>query len=489
MAGRDALILGGGPAGAASARLLASWGHDVLLIAGDPKRGVPPRALAESLPPSTGKLFDALGVSAAIDAAGFIRSTGNTVWWGTDEPRVETFGDGRLGWQVTGDRLEAVLQAEAAVAGARIERRSIAAAEAARIEARFRLDCTGRAGVLARPLGGRVEEPHLRSVALVGAWRIPAPASIPDDTHTLIESYPGGWAWSVPAEEGLRHVAVMVDPRTSAVVEHQQARAVYLGEIARTRRFRALTSGGARLDEGPRGWDASMYRSSRYVDGTTLLVGDAGSFVDPLSSAGVRKALVSAWVAAIAVHTALVRPERREMALAFFGAREADLYARLRTLTAGHLADAARGHDDPFWMERSEKGDSPLFSGDREKKGLSPVSEAIGAAYDDLRARPSLSLQLVPAVRIEPRPVIEGCEVVAQPHLVAGGDDAPVRFLHDVEIPVLVEIAIAGSDAGAMFDEYCRRRGPVALPQFLTALSTLVARGWLCYKDRIEGPR
>ena len=89
----DVLVIGGGPAGASAARLLAAWGHRVRLVtraAGDAR-------LAESLPPSCGKLFDAIGVSAAIERAGFIRSTGNTVSWGKDAPRVELFAEGGRG--------------------------------------------------------------------------------------------------------------------------------------------------------------------------------------------------------------------------------------------------------------------------------------------------------------------------------------------------------------------------------------------------------
>jgi flavin-dependent dehydrogenase len=482
-------VLGGGPAGAAAARLLASWGHGVRLVAGDPRRGVPPRALAESIPPSAGKLFEALGVGAAIDEAGFVRSTGNTVWWGSGEPRVENFGAGRLGWQVTTDRLETILQQAAADAGARIERRSMTAAEALASAAGFRLDCTGRAGVLARALAVREDDARLRSVALVGAWRVRAAPWIPDDTQTLIESYADGWAWSVPVDERLRHVAVMVDPRSSNLAAHGQAREVYLAEIAKTRQFRALLAEGSALEEGPRGWDASMYGSSRYVAGETLLVGDAGSFIDPLSSAGVRKALVSAWVAAIAVHTALTRPERRTMALRFHEERELALYAALRKLTAGHLADAARSHDDPFWTDRALDFVEPGVGRADVASGLSRIGpDQVRDAYEDLRRRPHSSLQLAPAVRVEARAVIEGCEIVSRSHLVAEDDEAPVRFLYDVELPELVAVATAESDPGAMFDRYCRRRGEVALPQFLTALSTLVARGWLCYKGHTEGP-
>jgi 2-polyprenyl-6-methoxyphenol hydroxylase-like FAD-dependent oxidoreductase len=82
--------------------------------------------LAVSLPPSCRKLFDAIGVSDAIERAPFIRSTGNTVWWGSREPRVETFAAGARGWQVETDILEAVMLAEAARAGVAVERGSSA---------------------------------------------------------------------------------------------------------------------------------------------------------------------------------------------------------------------------------------------------------------------------------------------------------------------------------------------------------------------------
>ena len=73
----DALIIGGGPAGSAAARLLATWGHSVLLLTKTVKAT---RSLGESLPPSCQKLFDLLGITAAVNQSGFLASTGNTVW-------------------------------------------------------------------------------------------------------------------------------------------------------------------------------------------------------------------------------------------------------------------------------------------------------------------------------------------------------------------------------------------------------------------------
>jgi 2-polyprenyl-6-methoxyphenol hydroxylase-like FAD-dependent oxidoreductase len=75
----DAVVIGGGPAGSAIARLLALWGHSVLVLARAPDAA---RGAAESIPPSTRKLLATIGALESIEAAGFLRTTGNTVWWG-----------------------------------------------------------------------------------------------------------------------------------------------------------------------------------------------------------------------------------------------------------------------------------------------------------------------------------------------------------------------------------------------------------------------
>ena len=91
----DVVIIGGGPAGAAAGRLLASWGHSTCILqkAGDSSRG-----LAESVPPSTRKLLTATGMLDAVEHADFYRTRGNTAWWGSCESRVEPFSDGEAGF-------------------------------------------------------------------------------------------------------------------------------------------------------------------------------------------------------------------------------------------------------------------------------------------------------------------------------------------------------------------------------------------------------
>jgi len=113
----DAVVIGGGPAGSAIARLLALWGHSVLVLtrAPDPARGA-----AESIPPSTRKLLATIGALESIEAAGFLRTTGNTVWWGARDGHIEPFGASgdAPGFQVYRPELDRLLLARAADAGA-----------------------------------------------------------------------------------------------------------------------------------------------------------------------------------------------------------------------------------------------------------------------------------------------------------------------------------------------------------------------------------
>ena len=460
----EVTVYGGGPAGAAASLLLARWGHTVRLIT----RSAGRRRLAVSIPPSCAKLFDAIGISPAIERAGFIRSTGNTVWWGSAAARVEPFADRQHGWQVDVGDLAEVILAEAIEAGVEVQRVSAPSSDAPTdLTAQSVLDCTGRAGVIARAVGVRRFDDGPKTVALVGEWRRRGAWNVPDDTHTLIESYEDGWAWSVPAGDGVRHIAAMVDPERSDLARGEPPADVYLAEIAKTRAFRTLTA-GAELVDGPRGFDASPYRASAYAGGNWLLVGDAGSFIDPLSSAGVKKALASAWLAAIAAHTALTNARMAAQAFAFFSNREDEIERHHSRESRRFLATAAADHSKPFWDERKEH--SPDDPGDHE---------AIRAAFEALKARPSWEPRIAAGVAIEPRPCIRGNEIVLDRHLVSAEYPSGIRYVRGIDLVALMELAPGTTAVPGLFETYVQAAGPAPLPDFLFAVATAVARGWL----------
>lgn len=454
----EIMVLGGGPAGATVALLLARWGHTVQLIA----KQAGEHGLAVSLPPSCAKLFDAIGVGNAIERAGYLRSTGNTVWWGSGEARVEPFANGARGWQIEVGRLSQLLIDRAAEAGVHVERGVIGD-----ITHEFVIDCTGRAGVLARAKALREYDDGPRTIALVGEWRRAGQWPVPDDTHTLIESYDDGWMWSVPTAPGVRHVAAMVDPQRSALSRGGSAKDVYLAEIAKTRVFSRLLEGAA-LHAGPLGWDASQYHAREYAGDGWLLAGDAGSFIDPLSSAGVKKALASGWLAAIVAHTCFSRPSMRSHALAFFSAREREIEQHLSRESRRFLREAAGRHPRPFWDERAD-----------DAAGETNDSGAVQRAFENLKARAELRLTMAPATVVEPRPIIRGNEIVLEPHLVSAQMPGGVRYVGGIDVVVLAQAAASSRSVPSLFDACVARLGPISLHDFLVALATAVARGWL----------
>src|SRR5687767_5670804 len=338
----DVLIIGAGPAGCAAARMLASFGHRVLLV-DRPSTGR--NALAESIPPSANRLLVELGMKNTVEAAGFHPWLGNTVWWGSEAPRVEPFASGESGYQVERARFDAVLRQEAAQSGAQIVTGTVRDVDD--YPATLVLDCSGRAGVIARKGYRRPEASH-RTVALVGVWRAKTPWTAEQRGHTLVAAHADGWAWSVPTADDVRYFTVMVDPERSHLTKGAPSLDVYLAELRKVTPFVPWLD-NADLIEGPWGADASLYSTSQYSGPGFLLVGDAASFIDPLSSFGVKKALASGWLAAITANTILKTPEMADEARAFYERREHAVVESFRQQTARFAAETANAEAHPFW--------------------------------------------------------------------------------------------------------------------------------------------
>jgi flavin-dependent dehydrogenase len=493
----DTVILGGGPAGAAAARLLAAWGHTVVVLTRPGAR----QPLAESLPPSAAKLLDRIGVSSAVDRAGFIRATGNTVWWGSAVPRVESFGGGALGWQVPRGDLDRLMQAEAERAGAVVVRgatvhdvtttsgdgatSSVAYDLDGRRESIFAswvFDCTGRTGLLARR-GWRSADPAGRTLALVGIWERPAWDMLADHTHTLVESYDGGWAWSVPVSTQRRYVTVMVDPALTTIrapAGSDGLTAIYASELAKATQLDALARSGrepACLTAAPFARDASSYSATRFADDRILLVGDAASFIDPLSSYGIKKALSSAWLAAVVVHTALGDESLRSPALELYESRERAMYDGLRRRFAALSRDAGEtATATSFWRARAAS--EPGEDGDPDVDALRRDADVL-SAFDALRSRPSIALRPSAAVQRVERPMVRGDRITMGEHLVAPAFRDGIRYIRSVDLVTIMALASAHDQVPDLYAAYSRAAPPVPLPDFLGALSVLVGKGML----------
>ena len=487
----DVAVIGGGPAGATAARLLCEWGHAVVLL--HRAAGLRP-PLAVSIPPSTRKILAAVGALAWIEGHGFLRTTGNTSWWGTESQRIESFSadDGAAGFQVLRADLEDLLLGHTAASGVavrddwRVRDVRLEGPEAARIQvvgpggrreeirARHVLDASGRAGVVARQGFRRKDGPV--TLALAAVWRRHGGFRGVDDSHTLVEAYAEGWAWSVPVAEGLRHVTVMIDP-PQPVPGRRDLASLYGRELRRAGHLGAVLAGAERTG-APWAADASTYGAHAFEAPGLLLVGDAGSFIDPLSSFGVKKALASAWLAAVATHTALLYPERAEMARAFFSRRERQVQGRYVHEAARYAEQAAlRYPTSAFWSARAA---TPAAASGDPDEGLATADE-IQASWEALKSRPHLGLGLGPDVRIAPAPVVVDREIVMADAVLREPSMA-VHFVGAVHAPTLARLAPHADQVGELYEAYNRQARAVALGEFLHGLASLLAAGILRHR-------
>lgn len=513
------LILGGGPAAAAAAGLLARWGLEVVVVerevggaAGAGPAGQAVAAsrspggqepLAESLPPSTRKVLAATGLLGVVEAGGFQPNGGNTALWGGDGRR-DDFAGGATGFHVLRSRFDALLREAAVGAGAEVvggvarlpERDE--EGEGWRVEVvldgggrvGFRpgwvLDCTGRAGVLARR--HRVLEKAAPTLAVVRRYRNEDGWPNVDPTHALVESFERGWAWSVPTSERERHVAVMLDPELHTVMQGAvDLTAAFEDEIARTSLMHSITTPAR---PAGRAWavTASMYTSSIFADGRALLVGDAASFVDPMSSYGVKKALASGWLAAVAVNTAIRTPEMAATAAEFFGRREEAMYRALRGGLATQVAGAGGERGDRFWERRAE------WLADHAGPAVDPNAPEgpdAAALRDDREVRAAFHALRLGSGRLRTgrrdtvdRPLIIGNRIRLAPALVTPRFPGGVRYFRDVDLLRVVHLAPAVRNPGALYESYSEWAAredlpPVDLANFIGVLALLVADGVL----------
>ncbi len=438
---------------------------------------------------------------------------GNTVWWAGMPRRAERFGAAERGFHADRSTLEAAFLGVARDAGVRLRTdgpviRTSAEPDGwrvgtatARYRARWVLDASGRAGVLARR-GYRSRERGIATLALVGRWTADPDRPAPDPGCTLIESYSDGWAWSVPTSRRTRCVTAMVDPRRTGLRRELGLEGMWRTELAKAARLGQRLAGG-RLAGPVRACPASLYGSTSHGRPGMLLVGDAGSFIDPLSSYGVKKALASAWLAAIVTHTGLEDDAMAMAACELYDDREREVYRTYRALSIPFFEQAAAADDRPFWQVRlaaarkagadiaetaatpgapavTEPGDRSLA--ERRAEAFLGSAEA-GAAYETIRSLPSVHLRPSPALEAVRRPAVVDDRIALDRYLVSDRLPAGARYVRNVDLRRLVDVAPASDQVPDIYEAYNRLGAPAPLPDFLAALALAVGAGFLDLRD------
>lgn len=359
----DAIVAGGGPAGATAALVLARSGRRVLLM--DPTRGEAARP-GEALAPAARPVLRDLGLLDRLAEGGHLPCYGNLSVWGADEPHVTDFllNPYGTGWHVDRARFDAMLRDEAVAAGAvlrvgrllgaerlagdrwlvRIDREAGAVAS---LGCSWLVDATGRRAAIALRHGAaRRRDDAL--VALHARFR-PAPgAPVDRDSRTMIEAVPDGWYYSALLPSGERAVALLTDADlTDAATRTAEGFRERLRSARHLRR--TLDAHVYRIAGRPRGAAAGGSRLEAPVGEGWVAVGDAALAFDPLSSQGLLCALETGSRSGRAIDRALAGDGAP---LGDYARAVEQIDAAYREGLAACYAAERRWPDRPFWRRR-----------------------------------------------------------------------------------------------------------------------------------------
>lgn len=387
----DAVVIGAGPAGSATAAHLARAGRAVLLC--DAARFPRHKICGEFVPPSALRQFSDLGVLPAIEALRPRRLEGMAVVAPGGTEVLGRYDPGAArGLSLRRCDLDEALMRHAGRLGARLLTGWRAAgfergrdgvfdvtlvpgdreSGPATVRARAIVGADGRNSVVARRLGLRRAEPRHRKWAIMGHYLdVETPA---DHGEMIVTEY--GYCGINPLPGGLANVCIVVDPRTMSrpIPGGARLRRFFQERLAghplTRRRLARAVPAGALMATGP-----IACRAARGVADGAILVGDAAGFYDPFTGEGISMALRGAGMAAEVLLKALARGDLGARALEPYEAgRRAAFTRRLRLdrhlqgiLARPRLAD---------WVARRLRRDPDLadllarVTGDLEDAGL-----------------------------------------------------------------------------------------------------------------------
>lgn len=322
----DAIVAGGGPAGAATATVLAQHGRKVLLLE---REQFPRYHIGESLMPYTWFSFERLGVLDWLKTSGsplkhsvqFVSTSGKVsqpfYFFQTIEHECAST------WQILRSDFDRMMLENAVSHGVEV-REGVRVQDVIRdgnqvvgvtaqsgntteeLSSRVVVDATGRDTLLASRLGWKRRDPDLKKLAIFtyfkGAKRDPG---LDEGATTVAYIADKGWFWYIPLADDTVSVGLVAD-HDYLYRDSRDPEEIFCREANGCSWIKDHITPGTYL--GPmRVTGEFSYRATQAAGDGFVLVGDAFSFLDPVFSSGVFLALKGGELAADAIHTALAQ--------------------------------------------------------------------------------------------------------------------------------------------------------------------------------------
>lgn len=419
----DVVVVGGGPAGATLATVVAKRGHRVLLLE---KHVFPRYQIGESLLPSTVHgLCRILGVADEVAGAGFPVKRGGTLRWGRSPvpwhfvfattPRLPE--PMSTAYQVERARFDAILLRNAARCGAEVREGCevtgvVADTERVRgiryrapdgavgqVHASYVIDASGNTSRIHRQVGGgRVYSDFFRNLAVFGYFSGGRRLPPPNQGNIFCAAFDQGWIWYIPLRDDLTSVGAVIGPDTITAVQ-RDPRGAWRQMIDACGEVSAMLAGVPAATEPPydqvRVRKDYSYWKTRFWTPGMVLVGDAACFVDPVLSSGVHLATYGALLAGRSINSVLDGSLDEVRSLGEFEARYRREYGLFYQFLISFY-DMEQDERSYFWSARKVSGLAApeaeafaelvggLASGDAAVVGADAVGSRFAASAADL---------------------------------------------------------------------------------------------------------
>jgi flavin-dependent dehydrogenase len=338
----DVLIIGGGPAGASTAAILAEHGHKVLIIE---KAKFPRYHVGESLIPFTFGPLERLGMIPKMRGSHFVKKY-SVSFVQPDGRRSQPFyfhtrydkETVAQTWQVMRSEFDQMLLDNAREKGAEVMEETTVIqllkndsgrvigvevktkdGQLKHLHAALVVDASGKEAFASNRQGWRIGDPYLNKVAIWTYYKGSKRAEGMDEGGTTIAFVPEkGWFWHIPMHDDMVSVGIVAEGKYLTRGGVKDMKEMFNREIGENQWIKEHLSTGTCTGDF---WITSEYsRHSKYgASPGLLLVGDAFAFLDPVFSSGVMLAIKSGVLAADAIHEAFVAKDMSPERFAEYG--------------------------------------------------------------------------------------------------------------------------------------------------------------------------